>query len=96
MKRTTTGMMLIAALLAFPALAAADRPLDPEFNFEFTYAAATGGSTQIGDFTVNWYPLTLTMPPPNPAWTIDYLEYDVVFGKCRLVDIMKWSTKRHH
>jgi hypothetical protein len=69
MKRTT-GLMLVVALLAFPAgLAAADGAA-----FEFRYVAPPGG---IPDFSVKWYELPLTLAPP-PDWTIESLELDIV------------------
>lgn len=70
------ALAFCVALAFSPAVAvAADRPNDAEFNFEYTFD--TGGAVDILDSTVMYYPLALTMAPPDPTWVIDYLELEI-------------------
>jgi len=72
----TLALSLALVLCAGTALAA-DRPADADFNFEFTYTNPAGGSTVIGDFTVSWYELDLTLAPDPGYDSIDYLEFEI-------------------
>ncbi len=67
--------MCIGAALLAPAAFADDRP--EQFDFEFSYTNPTGGTTDIADDAVMWFPLELTMPPADPDQTIVYLELEV-------------------
>ncbi len=75
-----TGLTLalsLALVLCAGTAFAADRPADADFNFEFTYTNPAGGSTVIGDFTVSWYELDLTLAPDPGYDSIDYLEFEI-------------------
>ncbi len=72
--RIGLALTFFVALAGFPLAAFADdRPNDAEFNFEYTYTNPEG----ISDSTVKWYPLPLTLDPPEPDWVIDYLELEI-------------------
>ncbi len=76
--RASLALTLFVVVAAFPLAAfSAERPNDAEFNFEFTYTTPGGGLTEIPDSTVKWYPLPLTLDPPEPDWVIDYLEFEI-------------------
>ncbi len=72
-----TVFTLLMGLMLIPASAMADQP-GPPWDFEFTYAAPTGGLTDIPDDSVRWYPVELVynnLPADAP---ITYLELEVV------------------
>lgn len=69
---------LLVGLMLIPASAMAEWPDPPPWEFEFTYAAPTGGPTDIPDDSVKWYPVELVYNDLLPTDEITYLELEVV------------------
>ena len=68
---------LLMGLMLIPASAMADQP-GPPWDFEFTYAAPTGGPTDIPDNKLRWYPVELDYINVPGTTEITYLELEVV------------------